>query len=593
MPLPIYNQKDDIMSSIFSSAVTIITAETGSGKSTQIPQWILEAGSSCLVTQPRRLAARSVAARVAEEVGCHLGETVGFRTAYEACDSEKTKCLFVTDGLALVRQLMDASQNQKILVIDEVHEWNLNIEVLLSWAKVQIAQDAKFKLVLMSATLDSAALSAYFGGAKVIDVQGKVYPVQTQERGFSISDDVADLLKKGKNVLVFQPGKSEIQETITSLESKKIDAVILPLHGELTAEDQDKVFKNYALPKCIVATNVAQTSITIDDIDAVVDSGLERRVEVEDGIEGLYLRSISKADAQQRKGRAGRCREGVYIDHCRASNRRDFPLAEIERVNLDQLFLRLTIAGFDPLKMKFFHQPSAEALEAAKAKLIALACLDDSGNVTAIGKKVNKLPLSIAAARMMIEAEELRCVPEMQLLVAVLEQGRLHGACATCSKNSSRCSCWKSLVKTEQDSDVLAQGKLFLLGLEMSKEEKRTAGIHVRSWYQAFDRLRLLQRKLGKKIEIEELDLDGKKKDLITCIIAGMKTEIRRVDTSDDTMKKEGDYWRRKSFDSVVYLDSKEAVCQPWDLETKTGKTLRLANMITKVPVAEVSSDAS
>jgi HrpA-like RNA helicase len=283
--LPITAFKGEILESVAGNPVVIITAETGAGKSTQVPQYLLDTGYSVLVTQPRRLAVYTVSERVSEEYGCELGSVVGYKTSRRSCYNSDTMCLFVTDGLAMVRELL-GQRRQQILVIDEVHEWNTNIETLVAWAKHQISKGADFKLVLMSATLEAEKLSVYFGGAPIISVPGRTYPVE--EVMSSVAESAYQavlLLKRGMNVLLFEAGKREIANSIYSLEKSGVVAEIIPLHGELEPAEQAKAFRSYGRPKCIVATNVAQTSITVPDIDAVVDSGLERRIEVVDGVE--------------------------------------------------------------------------------------------------------------------------------------------------------------------------------------------------------------------------------------------------------------------------------------------------------------------
>jgi HrpA-like RNA helicase len=173
--LPITAFREEILKTVKENSVVVITAETGAGKSTQVPQYLLQEGYDLVVTQPRRLAARTVSERVAEEWGEELGLTIGFRTAYERKDSEWTRCLFCTDGLALVRELMGAGRHQ-VLVLDEVHEWNLNIETLVSWVRYHLAQGSNFKVVLMSATLEAEKLSAFFDGAPIISVPGRLFP---------------------------------------------------------------------------------------------------------------------------------------------------------------------------------------------------------------------------------------------------------------------------------------------------------------------------------------------------------------------------------------------------------------------------------
>jgi hypothetical protein len=267
---------------------------------------------------------------------------------------------------------MGAGKHQ-VLVLDEVHEWNMNIETLVAWAKLVLSQGSDFKVVLMSATLEAEKLSMFFDGAPIISVPGRLFPVTEQKPTTTkTATEAIALLQQGRNVLVFEAGKKEIGETIQLITSSGVSAEVLPLHGELESSDQAKAFRRYPRAKCVVSTNVAQTSVTIDDIDAVVDGGMERRVEVVDGVEGLYLKPISLADSKQRKGRAGRTKPGIYVDMCPAYDRPDFPVAEVLRSRLDQTVLRLAEAGFDMEKLDFFHQPKKSEIHEAKRALKAL-----------------------------------------------------------------------------------------------------------------------------------------------------------------------------------------------------------------------------
>ena len=274
-----------------------------------------------IVTQRAWLRARS-AEQVREEVTAKYGDDfkdfVGYRTARERNDSDENQILFVTDGLQLVRELAGRGVGRKqVLVLDEVHEWNENMEVLVAWAKRRISEDPNFKVVVMSATMEAGKLSEYFAEGKrevpVIEVPGRTFDVKKSEGG-DVAHEAIQFAQAGKNTLVFVPGKDEISLVMGEIGRANIPgATVLPLHGQLSAEEQRRVFAKYPGAKVIVATNVAQTSITIDDIDAVVDSGMERRVEVRGGVEGLFLNPISQADCLQRAGRAGRTKEGEYV----------------------------------------------------------------------------------------------------------------------------------------------------------------------------------------------------------------------------------------------------------------------------------------
>jgi len=426
--LPIYNYKEQITKAVKTHAVTIITAETGSGKSTQVPQYLYNVGYDVVVTEPRRMAAWSLAQRVAEEMETPLGEIVGFRTAFERNDSPSTSVLYCTDGLELVKTLTDTKDRQRVLIIDEVHEWNCNIETLVGWCKKKIQEGWCTKVVIMSATLEQKSLTEYFeNNVCALEVPGKIFPVSfKQKQEEDLIPSILAMIYEERNTLVFVPGKREIKEVMEKLSKCDIKAEILPLHGELDSEEQKKCFKSYALPKVVVATNVAQTSITIPDIDAVVDTGKERRAEVKEGIQGLFLRNISKADCMQRKGRAGRTKEGKYIlcSSVPFEDREEFSVAEIQRSLLDQIVLRLATIGIDAIGFPFFHHPEMKSLEMAKQNLIDLGALKENNEVTPIGYKMVKMPVSVQTARMIIEAEKYGVTEDVIKIASILEIGR-------------------------------------------------------------------------------------------------------------------------------------------------------------------------
>lgn len=583
--LPITAFKAEILEAVNGNLVTIITAETGAGKSTQVPQFLLEAGHTVVVTQPRRLAARTVAERVAQEVGCKFGDIVGFRTAFERADSPNTRCLFVTDGLALVRELMGAGTHN-ILVIDEVHEWNLNIEVLVAWVRRTVAsQDARFRVVLMSATLEAEKLATYFNGAPIILVPGRLFPVTEEKPQVKrLEEDVVRLLRQGRNVLVFQPGKREINETIDTIRKiggEGFSAEILPLHGELESVDQRKCFAHYDRPKCVVSTNVAQTSVTIDDIDAVVDSGLERRIEVVDGVEGLYLKPISIADARQRKGRAGRCKSGIYIDWYTSIDRLEFPRAEILRTRLDQTVLRLAEAGFDMESLEFFHQPAKEEIHEAKRSLRALGCLDASGQVTHIGHRVAKLPVSVQFGRMIVEAERLGVVDDVITIAAILEQGEITAR----PREKYEEPAWKALIRDERMSDILAQLSVWKQAERMRPNEMLEKGVFPKAFYMAKEKRRHLAD--GLRGKVREFRSTGKRDDILRAVCAGMVDHLYQ--NTYGGWKNGDDQVRTLARESVVTEPGKWLVGLPFDIQIKTKRgssVLRLVRMVTAVDPA-------
>ncbi|MFH0838460.1 MAG: helicase-related protein [Patescibacteria group bacterium] len=587
--LPIEEYKDIIKETVAKHDVTVITAETGAGKSTQVPQYLMEAGHNVVVTQPRRLAARTVADRVSEELSYRLKQAdqtsrtrgqirdlVGYRTAFERKDSPDNKILFCTDGLQMVRELL-GNQKTDVLVIDEVHEWNINIETLVAWTRKQINEGQKMKLVLMSATMEAEKLAQYYGeGTPVISVPGRLFPVsEKQVAGHQTISTIKEMVAKGRNVLVFMPGKKEIAQTIEELNRAGVDAEILPLHGDLTPEEQQRCFKSYGKPKVVVSTNVAQTSVTIPDIDAVVDSGEERRVELSDGIEGLYLKPVSNADRKQRKGRAGRCKEGEYVlaSDIGAEQRPDFPKAEIERSRLDQLVLRLAAIGFDATELEFFHQPEKKVLEEAKRTLHALGAMTEDGKVTKIGRLMSKLPLSVQYSRMLIEAQEHNVTDDVLTAVSILEVGGLR------AKGNE----WQAHTQ-EKESDILAELDLWKAAQGKKNGELREMGIFGKSYYRAKE----LRRKLEGELRKNKLKQGstGDRQAILKACVAGMVDHLYQSSGYGDY--RNGDNGIRKlGRESVVQGSPEWLVGIPKDIQFRNRHnilcTMNLVSMATKV----------
>ena len=360
--LPIADYRQQILDAVDANQVTILTAETGAGKSTQVPQFLAEDGYvKVIVTQPRILAARNLSRRVREEWAIKTGQdpdkVIGYRTAHERDDDPGTSILYCTDGLQLVRELTGSGVSERqILVLDEVHEWNENMEVLVAWAKKRCQEDSHFKVLIMSATIETDNLAEYFSTTAVINVPGRSFEVKKRQ-GTDLIKEILDQIKyKQSNMLVFLPGKAEIETVANAIKAQAAErrVPVLPLHSQLDVEDQQKVFRSYDSGKVILSTNIAQTSITIDDVDVVIDSGLERRSEVRNGVEGLFIAQISQADCLQRAGRAGRTKPGEYIlapledMPCRElAERNAYPVPEILRKHIDRLTLRLANVGID------------------------------------------------------------------------------------------------------------------------------------------------------------------------------------------------------------------------------------------------------
>lgn len=414
--LPIDKFQDKIEKTIDTNPVTIITAETGAGKSTRVPLWLWKKNKKVHVTQPRRIAARSLSLYLAKLTETELGKKVGYQTGFDSQVSKETTLLYVTDGVQMVREIKHR-HDYDVLILDEVHEWNLNQEVLAGIIKNNLTRGFYKKngkrIVIMSATLQADHLSRFLGNAPVISVPGRGFPVSMHHNDPRfLLPDTAQMVELGGNVLVFQPGKQEIDTFIDDLtrmlDAEKIKAKILPLHAELSLKDQARVFEHYPLPKVIVATDIAQTSLTIDDIDAVVDCGIKKEVRLIKGIEGLYPTLISQAECLQRAGRAGRVRPGQYFLCADASmhDRQPFPEPEIQRLNLESVVLRLIKMGISPLDFPFFHSPAKALIFKALKNLKILGALTEAGKVTGDGEIMAELPVSMRSARLLLEAQK-------------------------------------------------------------------------------------------------------------------------------------------------------------------------------------------
>ena len=414
--LPIHDHQQSILDTIAKNYITILTAETGAGKSTRVPLWLWQRGKKVHVTQPRRIAARSLSYYLARITGQVLGKEVGYQTGFDSKMSRETRLLYVTDGVQMLREI-NGHRDYDILVLDEVHEWNLNQEVLVGMVKKNldngVYKAAKKRVVIMSATLQADRLSSFLNKAPIISVAGRGFPVTMHHNNpHFLLPDTAQMVELERNVLVFQPGKHEIENFMEDLErmlkAEKIKAKILPLHAELSLKEQEKVFDHYSLPKVVVATDIAQTSLTIDDIDAVVDSGIKKELRVVKGIEGLYPADISHAECLQRAGRAGRVREGQYFlcADMGMKDRQAFPEPEIQRLNLESVVLRLIKMGLSPLDFPFFHLPSKALIYKAIKQLKLLGAISEEGVVTADGNKMAEFPVSLRSARLLLEAQK-------------------------------------------------------------------------------------------------------------------------------------------------------------------------------------------
>ncbi len=442
--LPIDPLLPEISSTLAKSPSLVLEAPPGAGKTTRVPRALLERGLAkdreIVVLQPRRLATRLAAQRVAEELGEKVGETVGYQVRFEDVSSARTRLRFVTEGVLGRRLLSDPKlANVGVVVLDEFHERHLAGDISLALLRrLQSGARPDLKLVAMSATLEAAPIAAYLGGSPTLRSEGRRFEVEVEH--LPAPDDryldqqllaaLKRLLARGADgdVLAFLPGAGEIrraQETCAEF-AERHGMEILPLHGDLPAAEQDRAVRPSRKRKLILSTNVAETSVTIDGVAAVIDSGLARVASHSpwSGLPALRVQKVSKASAIQRAGRAGRTRAGrclrLYTQHD-FDGRAEHELPEIRRLDLAETALSLHASGVTDLStFPFFEAPPAAALEAAEALLHRLGAVDPAGKVTELGQKLLRFPVHPRQARLMIEAERRGAAAEGALLAALL-----------------------------------------------------------------------------------------------------------------------------------------------------------------------------
>ncbi len=456
--LPIFEIRDAVLTCLHDPQVPnlLIKAPTGSGKSTQVPQFVLDSGilkdgQRCIVLQPRRIAARMLAQRVSRERNGRLGAEVGYQVRFDNVTSRETRLVYVTEGVML-RQLMEDPELAKVgcIVIDEFHERHLDGDLVLAWARaLQRARRPDLKIIVMSATLVPGPLRDFMQPVELLESQGRTFPVETRyqapiqnrtvrgnevepvwEQAARACEILASELGSQGDILVFMPGAYEIRKTMTALQGRSFarGRRIVSLHGEMTPQDQDAAVTPGEQPKIIVSTNVAETSLTIEGIRAVVDAGLARIASYDPrrGINTLTIQKISRASAEQRAGRAGRLGPGIAVrlwaerEHL---HRAESELPEISRLELSEALLALHVASDKArLEIEWFEKPAEAGLKRAESLLHDLGAIA-AGRLTAVGLKMSAFPTHPRFARMLLAASENGCVREAAMCAA-LAQGR-------------------------------------------------------------------------------------------------------------------------------------------------------------------------
>ena len=447
--LPIFSVKEDLLNIIRDNKVTIIVGETGSGKTTQLTQYLYESGYAKYgiigCTQPRRVAAVCVAKRVSEEMNTDLGDIVGYTIRFEEFINEKTtKIKYMTEGILLRESLTDNELNMySVIIMDEAHERSLCTDVLFGILKKIIAKRRDLKLIVTSATMNSRKFSSFFGGAPIYQIPGRTFQV-TYNYAKSTPEDYVDAAVKKAievhlqypqgDILVFMTGQEDIEATCLLLNERlkqlgenvpKI--VILPIYSQLPSDYQARIFQKTKYRKCIVATNIAETSLTLDGVKYVIDTGL-CKLKVYNpkiGMDALRVTPISQANANQRGGRAGRTGPGLcfrlYTEHSFNSEMWENNVPEIQRTNLANVVLLLKSLKIDNLlEFEFMDPPPHDTILNSMYQLWQLGALDDNGDLTELGKVMVEFPLDPALSKILIVSEKYECSSEIATIVSML-----------------------------------------------------------------------------------------------------------------------------------------------------------------------------
>uniref|UniRef100_A0A182UC60 RNA helicase n=1 Tax=Anopheles melas TaxID=34690 RepID=A0A182UC60_9DIPT len=448
--LPIYKLRDDLIKAVTDNQILIVIGETGSGKTTQITQYLAESGfiarGKIGCTQPRRVAAMSVAKRVAEEYGCRLGQEVGYTIRFEDCTSQETVIKYMTDGMLLRECLVDFDlKSYSVIMLDEAHERTIHTDVLFGLLKQAVQKRPELKLIVTSATLDAVKFSQYFFEAPIFTIPGRTFPVEilyTKEPETDYLDASLitvmqiHLREPPGDVLLFLTGQEEIDtaceilyERMKSLGPDVPELIILPVYSALPSEMQTRIF-DPAPPgsrKVVIATNIAETSLTIDGIYYVVDPGFVKQkvYNSKTGMDSLVVTPISQAAAKQRAGRAGRTGPGkayrLYTERAYRDEMLPTPVPEIQRTNLATTVLQLKTMGInDLLHFDFMDAPPVESLVMALEQLHSLSALDNEGLLTRLGRRMAEFPLEPNLSKLLIMSVALQCSDEVLTIVSML-----------------------------------------------------------------------------------------------------------------------------------------------------------------------------
>ncbi|KUL37557.1 ATP-dependent helicase [Streptomyces sp. NRRL F-4489] len=584
--LPVSQKKDEILAAIRDHQVVIVAGETGSGKTTQIPKICLELGRGVkgLIghTQPRRIAARTVAERVAEELKSPLGEVVGWKVRFTDQVGENTLVKLMTDGILLAEIQTDRELRQyDTIIIDEAHERSLNIDFILGYLAQLLPRRPDLKVVITSATIDPERFARHFGsvatvdgrpetgadgdgertGAPIVEVSGRTYPVEVRYRPLleeggqdpdrdqitAICDAVDELRAEGPgDILVFLSGEREIRDTADALAKKNLPGTeILPLYARLSHAEQHRVFQRHSGRRIVLATNVAETSLTVPGIKYVIDPGMARisRYSFRTKVQRLPIEPVSQASANQRKGRCGRTSDGICIRLYSEEDflsRPEFTDAEILRTNLASVILQMTAAGLGDIeKFPFIDAPDRRNIKDGIDLLRELGALDTAQKdvrkrLTPLGRKLAQLPVDPRLARMVLEADRTGCVREVMVIAAALSIQDPRERPADKQQQADQ----QHARFKDETSDFLAYLNLWRYVREQQKALSSSAFrrmcraeflnyLRIREWQDIYSQLRTVAKGMG----IHLNDTDAAPEHLHTALLSGLLSHIGLKDT--------------------------------------------------------------
>jgi ATP-dependent helicase HrpA len=567
--LPVSQKKDVIAEAIRDHQVVIVAGETGSGKTTQIPKICVELGRGVRGmighTQPRRIAARTVAERVADELDTPLGEAVGWKVRFtDQVNPDATFIKLMTDGILLAEIQTDRElRAYDTIIIDEAHERSLNIDFLLGYLAQLLPKRPDLKVVITSATIDPERFSRHFGDAPIIEVSGRTYPVEVRYRPLleedgddadrdqitAITDAVEELMGEGKgDILVFLSGEREIRDTADALEKKKYRFTeILPLYARLSHAEQHRVFQQHTGRRIVLATNVAETSLTVPGIKYVIDPGFARisRYSHRTKVQRLPIEPISQASANQRKGRCGRTSDGICIRLYSEEDfdaRPEFTDAEILRTNLASVILQMTAAGLGDIeKFPFIDPPDHRNIRDGVQLLQELGALDPAQKdarkrLTDTGRKLAQLPVDPRLARMVLEADKNGCVREVMVIAAALS---IQDPRERPAEKQAQADQQHARFKDET-SDFLAFLNLWRYVREQQKERGSSSFrrmckqeylnfLRIREWQDIYTQLRTVAKQMG----IHLNDEDAPEDRVHVSLLAGLLSHVGMKDVKE------------------------------------------------------------